>query len=189
MNFDHVLLVGHGAPTKAEEVMPFLRAMSEGRGIPEERLKALAKHYELIGGGSPYNAQVSDFRGCLEKDLCSAGIPVLVFMGMKNWHPFLKDVLSEIYQKGFRKGLAIPLTPYRAASSGAGYQESLRSVCAASEMNDLSYQFIEGWYDQQLFIEAEAEKVSRVLQTVASWDIPSGAWPTNLVRYRPKGLG
>jgi len=166
MNFDHVLLVGYGAPTKAEEVMPFLRSMSEGRGVPEERLKALARHYELIGGGSPYNAQALDFRGRLERELRAAGIDVPVFIGMKNWHPFFKECLSEIHQKGFRKGLAIPLTPYRSASSGAGYQKSLELIRSASGMNDLHYQFIEGWYDQELFIEAEAEEVSRALQAV-----------------------
>ncbi len=166
MNFDHILLVGYGAPARAEEVMPFLRSMSEGRGVPEERLKALAGHYELIDGASPYKAQVLDFGERLARELCAAGIGLPVFTGMKNWHPFLKDILPEIYQKGFRKGLAIPLTPFRSASSGAGYKKNLEGISSASGMNDFSYQFIEGWHDQELFIEAEAEEISRVLQTI-----------------------
>jgi protoporphyrin/coproporphyrin ferrochelatase len=166
MNFDHILLIGYGAPSKPEEVMPYLRAMSEGRGVPEDRLKTVAKHYELIGGGSPYNEQVSNFKVHLEQELRSSGIPLPVFAGMKNWNPLLKDVLPEIYRKGFRKGLAIPLTPYQSASSGAGYKESLGSICSVPGMNDLRYQFIEGWHDQEPFIEAEAEDVSRVLQAI-----------------------
>lgn len=166
MNFDHILLMGYGAPTKADEVMPFLRSMIEGRGVPEERLKALARHYELIGGGSPYNAQVSDFRERLATELRGAGIDLPVFTGMKNWHPFLKDILLEIHQKGFRKGLAIPLTPYRSASSGTGYRENLGSLLSASGINDLHYQWIEGWHEQKLFIEAEAEEVSNMLLTI-----------------------
>ncbi|MFH1800778.1 MAG: ferrochelatase [Candidatus Omnitrophota bacterium] len=166
MKFDHVLLVGYGAPSKPKEVMPYLRAMSEGREVPEDRLMAVAKHYEVIERGSPYNEQVSSFKVRLEQELRSSGIPLPVFAGMKNWHPFFKDVLPEIYQKGFRKGLAIPLTPFRSASFGAGYQKSLESVRSALRMNDLSYHWIEGWYDQRLFIEAEAEEVLRALQTV-----------------------
>ena len=166
MSFDHILLVGYGAPVTAEEVTPYLRSMSEGRGVPEERLKAVAQHYEVIGGASPYNAQVSDFRDRLEAELRSSGIRLPIFTGMKNWHPFLKDALPEIYQKGFRKGMAIPLTPYRSASSGAGYKESLKAALVAAGMEDLKYQFIEGWHDQKLFIEAEAEEVSRALQVV-----------------------
>jgi ferrochelatase len=170
MNFDHILLVGYGAPAKAEEVMPYLRVMSAGRGLSEERLKAIAKHYEVIGGASPYNAQALDFKERLEKELCAAGIRLPVFLGMKNWNPFLKDVLPEIYRKGLRHGLAIPLTPYRSSSSGAGYQESLRSVCTDSGIKDLHHHFIEGWHDQQLFIEAEAEEISRGLQVIGSAD-------------------
>ena len=166
MNFDHVLLVGYGAPASTEEVMPYLRSMSKGRGVPEERLEALARHYELIGGASPYNAQVSDFGGRLVRELCAARIDLPVFTAMKNWHPFPGEVLREIYQKGFRRGLAIPLTPYKSASSGAGYKENFESSLFASEMKDPSYQFIEGWYDQELFIEAEAEEISRVFQTI-----------------------
>ena len=166
MKFDHVLLAGYGAPSKPEEVMPYLRAMNEGWGGAENRLKAVAKHYEMIGGGSPYNEQVSKFQVRLEQELRSSGISLPVFVGMKHWHPFLKDVLPEIHKKGFEKGLAIPLTPYRSASSGAGYKESLGSICSVSGMNDLRYQWIEGWHDQEPFIEAEVEEVSRVLQTI-----------------------
>ena len=166
MDFDHILLIGYGAPTSAEEVMPYLRAMSKGRGVPEESLTVLAGHYKLIGGASPYNAQVSDFRACLEKELHSAGIDLPVFTGMKHWCPFLEDVLSDIYRKGFRKGLAVPLTPYLSVASGAGYKETLKQLKTVRGMGDLHYQFIEGWHDHPLFIEAEAEEIARELQTI-----------------------
>jgi ferrochelatase len=140
--------------------------MGEGRDVPEERLKALAEHYALIGGGSPYNEQVADFSGCLAKELYSTGIEVPVFTGMKNWHPFLGDVLPEIYRKGHRKGLAIPLTPYRSASAGAGYKDNLEHTISEQAITGLHYRFIEGWYDQKFFVEAQVETVSRALQTV-----------------------
>ncbi|OGX11695.1 MAG: ferrochelatase [Omnitrophica bacterium RIFOXYB12_FULL_50_7] len=166
MNFDHILLIGYGAPSQPEEVMPYLRAMSEGRGVPEECLKAMAKHYDVIGGASPYNEQVANFKANLEKELHSAGITLPVFIAMKNWNPFFKDVLPEIHKTGYRRGLAIPLTPYRSAASGAGYKGSLEFLMSSPAMAGLNYQFIEGWYDQTLFIEAEVEEVSRVFQTI-----------------------
>jgi ferrochelatase len=166
VSFDHILLIGYGAPVKTEEVMPYLRAMSAGRGVPEDRLAAIAKNYEAIGGGSPYNRQVSDFKASLEKELRSAGIDLPVFIAMKNWAPFLKDVLPEILRKGHKRGLAIPLTPFRSAAAGAGYKESLEFIISSQTLTDLSYQFIEGWHDQPSFIEAEAESVSEALQTI-----------------------
>jgi len=163
MNFDHVLLIGHGAPVSAEEVVPYLRSMNAGKNVPEKRLAALARHYELIGGASPYNTQVLDFKGRLERELSAAGLDLPVFMGMKNWSPFLKKSLAEIHLKGFRDGLAVPLTPYRSAVCGAGYKESLKILCSEPEMEGLRYQFIEGWYDEELFIQAESEEIAAAL--------------------------
>ncbi len=65
MHPDHILLIGYGAPEKADEVLPFLKGMTAGRGISEESLQRLASHYALIGSASPYNDQVTEFRGHL----------------------------------------------------------------------------------------------------------------------------
>ena len=53
--YDHILIIGFGGPTRKEDLMPYLRIVAQGRNIPESRLKAVAHHYELIGGVSPYN--------------------------------------------------------------------------------------------------------------------------------------
>ena len=166
MQADHILLIGYGAPEKPEDVLPFLRGMTDGRNVSEEQLQTIAKHYEMIGSASPYNDQVETFRKCLEKELRSIGIQVPVFVGMKNWHPFLEDVLAEIREKGFRNGVAVPLTPYRAASFGAGYKEKLGSILSKDSSAGLIYRFIEGWFDQKPFVDAQAEEISRVLDTV-----------------------
>ena len=168
MRPDHILLIGYGAPATEEDVLPYLRLMTEGRGIPEERLRMIAKNYELIGSASPYNDQVEDFRGHFVNELRSAGIDLPVFVGMKNWHPFLKEVLAEIYSKGLRHGVALPLTAYRAASAGAGYQKDLEAHLAGGETAGLHYRFIEGWYAQKPFIEAHADEISKVLEKVPS---------------------
>lgn len=166
MQPDHILILGYGAPEKAEDVLPFLKGMTAGRGIPDERLQILAKHYELIGSASPYNDQVEEFRGRLEKELRNAGADVPVFAGMKNWHPFLKEALDDIHGKGLQKGIALPLTPYQAASAGAGYRENLQTLLSAGGLGGLSYRFVESWYDQEPFIEAQAEEICKVLEAV-----------------------
>ncbi len=166
MHPDHILLIGYGAPEKADEVLPFLKGMTAGRGISEESLQRLASHYALIGSASPYNDQVTEFRGRLEKELRILGLDVPVFVGMKNWHPYLKDVLVEIHGKGFNRGIALPLTAYSASSAGAGYKEELESIFAQGGIAGLSYHFLEGWYEQKIFIEVHAEEIGKVLATV-----------------------
>ncbi len=162
MNFDHILLIGYGGPRNSEEVLPFLRTMAEGKNISEERLQMSARRYEAIGGASPYHDEVIGFADRLGKTLRECGIPLPVFVAMKNWKPFLAEVLAGIRQKGHRKGLAIILTAFPGAVAGARYKESLK----AAQVPGLEYVFVEGWYAHELFIEAQAEEVKKILDVL-----------------------
>jgi protoporphyrin/coproporphyrin ferrochelatase len=55
MSYDAFLLVSFGGPEGSDDVMPFLRNVTRGRGIPEERLQIVAEHYHHFGGVSPIN--------------------------------------------------------------------------------------------------------------------------------------
>ena len=67
--YDALLLVSFGGPEGPEEVMPFLRQVTGGRGIPEERLTEVAQHYLAFGGRSPINDQNRAMIAALEKEL------------------------------------------------------------------------------------------------------------------------
>jgi len=53
--YDALLLVSFGGPERPEDVLPFLENVTRGRGIPRERLSAVAEHYLHFGGASPIN--------------------------------------------------------------------------------------------------------------------------------------
>ncbi len=163
---DHILLMGHGGPRKREEVMPFLTSMTEGKNVSRERLDAVARNYEMTGGASPYHDAVTGFAKRLEKSLKDAGMDLPVFVGMKHWHPFFKDVLSGIHLKGHGKGLAIALNAFGGAAAGIGYRESLETARISLKAPALDYVFLKGWHGEKLFIEAQAEAVSEVFGTV-----------------------
>ena len=55
--YDGILLLSFGGPERSDDVMPFLRTVTAGRGIPDERLAAVAEHYHSFGGKSPINDQ------------------------------------------------------------------------------------------------------------------------------------
>ena len=55
--YDGILLLSFGGPESPDDVMPFLRNVTAGRGIPDERLTAVAEHYYSFGGKSPINDQ------------------------------------------------------------------------------------------------------------------------------------
>ena len=55
--YDAILVVSFGGPEGHDDVMPFLRNVAAGHGIPEDRLATVAEHYHHFGGVSPINAQ------------------------------------------------------------------------------------------------------------------------------------
>ena len=54
-DIEALLVLSFGGPEGPEQVMPFLRNVTRGRGIPDERLATVAEHYQHFGGVSPIN--------------------------------------------------------------------------------------------------------------------------------------
>src|SRR5256712_10924864 len=109
---DSVLLVAFGGPTARHEIRPFLEIVTRGRGIPAGRLEEVAHHYEQMPGGRSPLAELTfaQARG-LEQALAQAGPALPVFVGMRNWHPFLHETLAEMAGKGARRALGIIPSP------------------------------------------------------------------------------
>ena len=81
-----------GGPNKAEEVVPFLKNVTAGRGIPEERLEEVGEHYFAFGGKSPINEQNIALLEALRKEVSARGIDAPVVWGNRNWGPYLDDL-------------------------------------------------------------------------------------------------
>ena len=67
--YDAILLAGFGGPEGQDDVIPFLRNVTRGRGIPDERLEEVAHHYRHFGGVSPINDQNRQLKAALEAEL------------------------------------------------------------------------------------------------------------------------
>jgi ferrochelatase len=127
MSAPAVLLIAFGGPTQPDEIRPFLVNVTRGRAIPPERLEAVAQHYEEIGGRSPLNALT--FR---QADALRALLPdVPVYVGMRNWAPYLADVLARMADDGVRDALGLILSPHATEASRERYMETVAAGCAA----------------------------------------------------------
>lgn len=167
MKFDHVLLIGFGGPTKPEEVKPFLEGVSRGTRIPEARLEEVLHHYGAIGGASPYNAQSLEIFRALEKRLNRGTASVPVFIGMRNWHPFLKDTLREIKKRELKRGIGLVLAPHRSDASFDKYLRNVEEAKQAASAENIQYEYPAPWHRHPFFIEAEACQVQEVLKTLS----------------------
>ncbi|NQX11632.1 ferrochelatase [Microbacteriaceae bacterium VKM Ac-2855] len=121
--YDAILLAGFGGPEGQDDVIPFLRNVTRGRGIPEERLEEVAHHYRHFGGVSPINAQNRALKAALEKELATRGIDLPVLWGNRNWDPYMRDAVQEAKDRGFTKLIAIATSAYSSFSSCRQYRE------------------------------------------------------------------
>lgn len=165
--FDHLLMVGFGGPTRPEEIRPFLAEVTRGAPIPPARLENVLHHYEAVGGRSRYNEDTERLVRALELLLRARGIHHPVFMGMRNWHPFLKDVMATIRQRGLRRGLGVILAPHRSDASFDKYIRNVEEAKAHASATAIEYEYLGPWYDHSGFIEAQADEVGKVLQALS----------------------
>jgi ferrochelatase len=80
---------------------------------------------------------------------------------MKHWHPYIREVLPQIVNDGFRRIIAVALAPHYSQISIGGYKRALDE--ASADIGGLVVNFVESWYDNPLFIRAVAERVNDAL--------------------------
>lgn len=126
--YDAILLAGFGGPEGQEDVIPFLRNVTRGRGIPDERLEEVAHHYRHFGGISPINAQNRALKAALEDELAARGLALPVYWGNRNWAPYLEEAVTDAAASGHRTLLAISTSAYSSFSSCRQYREDYARV-------------------------------------------------------------
>jgi len=163
---DAVLLVAFGGPTAPDEIRPFLEIVARGRRIPPGRLEEVAHHYERMPGGrSPLSdLTFAQARG-LERALARGGPALPVFVGMRNWHPFLHETLADMAAKGARRALGIILSPLCTEASWERYQQDVAG--ARAQVADApEVVFAPPWAAHPRFLDAVADRARAALAAV-----------------------
>ncbi|MBC9928280.1 MULTISPECIES: ferrochelatase [unclassified Leucobacter] len=128
--YDALVLFGFGGPEGQDDVIPYLRNVTRGRGIPDERLEEVAHHYRHFGGISPINEQNRELRAALEAELRARGSDLPVLWGNRNWDPYFPDVLRTASENGHRRVLVLPTSAFASYSGCKQYQENIDSALA-----------------------------------------------------------
>ena len=121
--YDLVILSSFGGPEGQDDVIPFLRNVTAGRGIPDERLEEVATHYRANGGVSPINEQNRALLAALKQALAERGPRVPIVWANRNWDPYVSDVLQQAYEEGHRNILVLATSAYPGYSSCRQYRE------------------------------------------------------------------
>jgi len=151
-----VLLLAHGSPESPAQVPEFLLKVTGGRPPPTEAVGEVTRRYQTLGT-SPLTAITLRQGKLLASKL---GLPV--YVGMRNWQPFVSDTLSKMIADGVQHAIVICLAPQNSRTSVGLYRASLETTRNSS----LSFDFVESWHDQPRLIQAFAEKLKAGLNAV-----------------------
>jgi protoporphyrin/coproporphyrin ferrochelatase len=168
-DYDAFLLVSFGGPEGPGDVMPFLRNVTRGRGIPPERLEAVAEHYYAFGGVSPINQQCRDLIAALAGDSGEAGparLDLPIYWGNRNWEPYLTDTVAAMAADGVRNALAFVTSAYSSFSSCRQYLDDIgrarEQVGPAAPRIDK----IRRYFNHPGFIEPFADSAQAAIETL-----------------------
>lgn len=164
--FDAVLLIAFGGPEKMEDVRPFLANVTKGRPILPQRLELVVHHYELFDGRSPLNEITFRQADALRTRLGQSGQRLPVYVGMRNWHPYLHETLKQMAAEGIKHALGVILS---AQQSEAGWDRYRQNVTEAREQVGGHAPLIDytpGWHNHPLFIDAVADLTQRAFDQI-----------------------
>ncbi len=170
--YDGILLLSFGGPEGPDDVLPFLHNVTRGRGIPDDRLAAVAEHYHRFGGRSPINDQNRALLAGLRGELGARGIGAGVFWGNRNWHPFVADALRQAHQAGARRLLTLVTSAYSSYSGCRQYREDLADALGelADEGRTLVLDKVRAYFNHPGFVAPIVEGVAAGLA-----ELPAGS--------------
>jgi ferrochelatase len=160
--FDAVLLISFGGPQGLADIRPFLANVLRGRRIPPERVEEVAHHYELFDGISPLTSYTLRQAEGLRQRLAAAGTPLPVYVGMRNWTPYLADAFADMSRAGVRRAVGFILAAQASYSSCEQYRENVldaRASIRAQGLADVEVTYVGGWHTHPDFISPNAEHV------------------------------
>ena len=149
-----VLLLAHGSPENPAQVPEFLGYVTGGRSLPPAVVEEIRRHYSLIGF-SPLACWTFLQADQLSQSLVSRSLKMPVFVGMRNWKPFIGDAVKAIARLGYERVIAICLAPQNSRTSVGLYR---RAVSGEGNL-PFKMDFVEQWHDHPLLIKAFAEKL------------------------------
>lgn len=175
--YDAIFLCSYGGPNTVDDVIPFLKDVTRGKAIPEERLAEVGEHYYLFDGKSPINEQNLALREALENELRGRGTPLPVVWGNRHWHPYTVDTLRDARAFGARRVLVLVTSAYASYSGSRQYREHVAEALDELGEPALEIDFLRPFFNDPGFIEANLDAI------VEAGDALEGGWDGAHVAY------
>ena len=161
-NYDALCLLSFGGPEGPEDVMPFLRNVTSGRNVPDERLAVVAQQYEQFGGRSPINDQNRALIDALRAEFETHGIDLPIYFGNRNSEPYLPDTVQQMAGDGVQRALVLATSAFSSYSGCRQYREDLARAAAAVGEGAPELDKLRLYYNHPGFIDAVVDRIREV---------------------------
>ena len=152
-----VLLLAHGTPETVEQIPEYLRNVVSGRPLPPAVIEEIQHRYLLIGKSPLTEITMAQAR-LAGHELAASGVEVPVYVGMRNWKPYIPDVVKQMRADGIEEAAVICMAPQNSRTSVGLYRRAVEAESAGMRID-----FTPAWADHPLLAEAFAERLRPVL--------------------------
>ncbi|MDQ3007851.1 MAG: ferrochelatase [Chloroflexota bacterium] len=154
-----LLVMAYGGPNHIDEVEPYLLDVRGHRPTAPEIIHEVRERYREIGGRSPILKQTQAQANALETALNTSGKDFKVFVGMRHWHPYIKDVLEEMHSQGIERAVGLVMAPHYSRMSIGAYYKKIDEANPSIELAPIN-----NWHLLPGYLDALVSRVHATLE-------------------------
>ncbi len=177
-----VLMLAYGSPDALDDMEAYLNDIRGGRPMSEEFVAEFRGRYAQIGGRSPLHERTVEQAKATEAVLRARGHDLSVYVGMRHWRPWIKDVVAQMHADGVEEAVAIVMAPHYSEMSIGRYWEKVGKARAAAG-SSIGFAFVDSWCWQPKLLKAQEAFVQAGLEK-----FPDGARRTVKVVFSAHSL-
>jgi ferrochelatase len=152
-----ILLLAYGGPDSLDDIPAYLADIRKGRPTPPHLLQEITRRYALIGGCSPLLEITQRTAASLS---AATGLPV--YVGMRHWHPYIRETVARMAEESVRRCVAICMAPHYSRLSIGAYPAALDEALAATAAS-MAVDFVASWHTEPAYLDGLARNVRETL--------------------------
>ena len=156
--------MAHGAPESIDDIPAYLKQIRGGKESTPETIQIIRDRYKQIGGKSPLREITTELAHRLEAFLNQERTQFKVYVGMRNWNPYISDEVKRMKEDGVEKVIAICLAPQFSTWSTKLYFEAFKEALKNCGGENINVHYIASWANHPLLIDVFAEKYRDALK-------------------------
>ena len=156
--------MAHGAPESTDDIPDYLKQIRGGKESTPETIQIIRDRYKQIGGKSPLREITTELAKRLEAFLNQERTQFKVYVGMRNWNPYISDEVKRMKEDGVEKVIAICLAPQFSTWSTKLYFEAFKEALKNCGGENINVHYIASWANHPLLIDVFAEKYRDALK-------------------------